>query len=266
MRNKQKYSPTEAIEAVEGLHRKKLYKMMKDREIAYEQGDTGRVIDVNELIRVFGDAFQLPAESETSETDETPQRNTLKQNETREKHSGNTGLHDEITLLRERIADKDAAIKDKDQIIQDLRMDRDEWRSQAQRLLLTDQRQAPETPPAPVQTQHESEEGHTTVEPSNTSQNAILVKVAAMMLVTLALTIGMNVYSDTINQWLEMWMGTREGGSVTENTSRETQGKQPETQKETPTETVPLQSFPPLSDDGMTDETSGAAPLSDSDR
>ena len=57
---------------------------------------------------------------------------------------GNNALHIEVTLLRERLADKDA-------MIAELRDDRDQWREQAQRLALTDQRaKAPDvivTPP-----------------------------------------------------------------------------------------------------------------------
>jgi hypothetical protein len=51
----------------------------------------------------------------------------------------------EIRLLRERVADKEA-------VIDDLREDRDRWRTQAEKMLLTDQREkavitpSPETP------------------------------------------------------------------------------------------------------------------------
>jgi hypothetical protein len=48
----------------------------------------------------------------------------------------------EIRLLRERIADKDA-------VIDDLREDRDRWRMQAEKLLLTDQRERSMTTPPP---------------------------------------------------------------------------------------------------------------------
>jgi len=49
---------------------------------------------------------------------------------------GNNALQVEVTLLRERLADKDA-------MIDELREDRDQWREQAQRLAITDQRANP---------------------------------------------------------------------------------------------------------------------------
>ena len=60
--NKTKFTPTEAIRAVEGLHRRRFYEMMKNGEISYEsQGPEGkkrRIIDGSELARVFGSAFK----------------------------------------------------------------------------------------------------------------------------------------------------------------------------------------------------------------
>lgn len=136
--NKQKYTPTEAIEAVDGLHRKKLYEMMNDRIIAYEMEDNRRLISVHELIRVFGDAFHLP---------ETPQETKKKRSETPKKQGGNTldtyqiqlgnkALEVENTLLKERLEE----LRERNQEVAE---ERDEWRKQAQTLLLTHQ---PETP------------------------------------------------------------------------------------------------------------------------
>lgn len=61
--NKTKYTPTEAIAAVDGLHRKRLYEMMASGDITYEIASNGsrnkRLIDAAELIRVFGDEFRI---------------------------------------------------------------------------------------------------------------------------------------------------------------------------------------------------------------
>jgi hypothetical protein len=63
-------------------------------------------------------------------------------------------LQVEVTLLRERVTAQETLIRerlaDKDAMIAELRDDRDQWREQAQRLAITDQRaKAPEvTPPA----------------------------------------------------------------------------------------------------------------------
>jgi hypothetical protein len=68
---------------------------------------------------------------------------------TETQHHGVTadgGTQREIELLREMLAGKDA-------VIDDLREDRDRWRTQAEKLLITDQRERPViTLPAPVQT------------------------------------------------------------------------------------------------------------------
>ncbi|MDH3598509.1 MAG: hypothetical protein OEU26_02585, partial [Candidatus Tectomicrobia bacterium] len=92
--NKTKYTPTEAIAAVDGLHRKRLYEMMANGDITYETASNGsrnkRLIDAAELIRVFGDAFRV------SETSEIFQKYTEKQDETEEKQVETARLQLEI--------------------------------------------------------------------------------------------------------------------------------------------------------------------------
>ena len=135
---KTKYTPTEAIAAVDGLHRKRLYEMMANGDLTYQLADYGtrkkRLIDAAELIRVFGDAFR-PYDS-----DETFQGNGEKQSETLEQRSTIEHLELEIRLLKERLESKNQLLEEKLRVIDDLRDERNEWRKQAQILLLPEGR------------------------------------------------------------------------------------------------------------------------------
>lgn len=140
--NKTKYTPTEAIAAVDGLHRKRLYEMMANGDITYETASNGsrnkRLIDAAELIRVFGDAFKV------SETSEMFQEYTEKQYETEEKQVETARLQFEIQLLKERLESKNLLLEEKLRTIEDLRAERNEWRKQAQILLLPEGRPQPQ--------------------------------------------------------------------------------------------------------------------------
>ena len=139
--NKTKYTPTEAIAAVDGLHRKRLYEMMASGDITYEIASNGnrnkRLIDAAELIRVFGDAFRV------SETPKIFQETTEKQDETEDKLSETARLQLEIRLLQERLEAKNLLLEEKLRTIEDLREERNEWRKQAQILLLPEGRPQP---------------------------------------------------------------------------------------------------------------------------
>ena len=134
--NKTKFTPTEAIRAVEGLHRRRFYEMMKNGEISYEsQGPEGkkrRIIDGSELARVFGSAFKPQG------TQGTESGKKIKQIE----HTKNNPLDTEIHVLRERLKTKDEILSQKDEMIRELREERDTWRTQAQTLLLTGERKS----------------------------------------------------------------------------------------------------------------------------
>lgn len=136
--NKTKYTPTEAIAAVGGLHRKRLYEMMASGDITYEIASNGsrnkRLIDAAELIRVFGDTFRV------SETSEMFQENTEKQSETESKLPETARLQLEIQLLKERLEAKNLLLEEKLKTIEDLREEHNEWRKQAQILLLPEGR------------------------------------------------------------------------------------------------------------------------------
>lgn len=129
--HKTKFTPTEAMRAVDGLHRRRFYEMMNNGEISYEsQGPEGkkrRIIDASELVRVFGSAFNQDG------TRGTEKEKKIKQIE----HMQNNPLNTEIHALQERIKAKDEMLSQKDEMILELRQDRDLWRQQAQQLLLT---------------------------------------------------------------------------------------------------------------------------------
>jgi uncharacterized protein YdcH (DUF465 family) len=132
--HKTKYTPTEVIRAIEGLHRRRFYEMMNNGEIAYEtqgaEGKKRRIIDASELIRVFGSTFNPEG------THGTEIGKKIKQIE----HTQNNPLDTEIHVLQERLKAKDEILSQKDEMIRELREDRDTWRTQAQTLLLTDGR------------------------------------------------------------------------------------------------------------------------------
>lgn len=126
---KTKYTPSEALRVVDGLHRKRLYDMMNHGEISYLTTDQGkREIDGAELARVFGEKFRplatLPLGPENVET----------QRETEEKHHRNTPTELEVHVLRERLAAREQMLEEQAKAIHELREERDEWRKMAQSL------------------------------------------------------------------------------------------------------------------------------------
>ena len=124
--NKTKYTPTEAINAIDGMHRKRFYDMMKHGEITYKEDDSpgkkGRLIDGAELARVFGEKFKI------SETPETPNGNTSKHFETPGNTNGNTGLgiedQVELEVSREKITMLETKINEQVNLIDDLKNDK----------------------------------------------------------------------------------------------------------------------------------------------
>jgi hypothetical protein len=116
---------------------------------ADRQDDGSYQIEASELFRVFPHAGELqkPLQNPRHETI----RNPL---EPHTEHPGNQGatsaLTTEIDLLRERLADKDKRLADKDDVIGDLRRRLDRESEERTRLtaLLTDQRRAQAEPPS----------------------------------------------------------------------------------------------------------------------
>lgn len=108
-----------------GLKRQTIHKAIRDGRISAKKNESKQwEIDPVELFRVY---------SPVSTVDDN-------QNEKIDVglHKIDSGLQREIDLLHERLTEKD-------QIIDDLREDRDQWRRQAT-ALLTDQREKPEAP------------------------------------------------------------------------------------------------------------------------
>ncbi len=127
--NKTKYTPSEAIRAVEGLHRKRLYEMMSHGHLSYMTTDQGkREIDGAELTRVFGEKFR-PLDVQTLGLGHGEI-----QLETEEKHHHDLALELEVHLLRERLAAREQRIEEQEKALRDVREERDEWRKMAQSL------------------------------------------------------------------------------------------------------------------------------------
>lgn len=111
-----------------GKNQSTIHRAMKKNKLSYSINDDGeRVIDVAELNRVF----QVNPE-------ESPARNDNDDLQARVDEIARLRLQLEAeqgkqAVSRERLEEKDA-------IIADMREDRDKWRHQAEKLLITDQR------------------------------------------------------------------------------------------------------------------------------
>ena len=127
-----KYTPTETTKLVKNLTRKKLYEMMKEGEISFNSQEWGsksrRFIDASELIRVFKNRFHPKGIKE-------PLENVT------EKHFGTFHETEEntekTTVFQEKILIRDEKIENLKETILEIKKDRDNWRDQANKLLLT---------------------------------------------------------------------------------------------------------------------------------
>jgi DNA gyrase/topoisomerase IV subunit A len=124
--NPTKYTPSEALRLVAGLHRKRLYAMMKTAEISYELVQGRRVLDGVELARVFGGNFA------PQDTKETEKERIKKHNETETTSAEIFSLQQEIAVLREQHRGHEALLHEKERLIDQLSRERDAWREQAQ--------------------------------------------------------------------------------------------------------------------------------------
>ena len=111
-----------------GKNQSTIHRAMKKNKISYTVNDDGeRVIDVAELNRVF----QI-------NTNESSARNDNDDLQARVEEIARLRLQLESEqekqgVFRERLEEKNS-------IIEDMRLDRDKWRNQAEKLLITDQR------------------------------------------------------------------------------------------------------------------------------
>jgi len=116
--NKSVYTPSEAIRAVKGVTRKRLYEMMNNGDISYSNEEWGnkkrRVIDASELTRVFPNKFKI------NETTKTTGNNTKKHIETTKTSIENKLLEQEVKFLSQRLEDKETQIREKTELIDNL--------------------------------------------------------------------------------------------------------------------------------------------------
>lgn len=131
------YSLGEAAKAV-GRTKPTILRAIRSGKISAKKDEASGSWDIDpaELHRVYEPVSQVESETE---------RVTVR---------SNNELQAEIALLRERVAAKEA-------MIEELREDRDQWREQAQRLALTDQRSNPSavlvTPPPATNGQNQQQ-------------------------------------------------------------------------------------------------------------
>jgi hypothetical protein len=121
-----------------GKNQSTIHRAMKSGKLSFKVDDSGqRLIDPAELERWASDN---PSRLDGSKDDVQGPGHDLQLLE----------LRAQLETERIRVAGLHERIADKDAIVSDLREDRDRWRAQAERLVLTDQREqkAPETPPS----------------------------------------------------------------------------------------------------------------------
>lgn len=135
--NKTEYTPTEALKCLDGISKNALYNDMKGN-LSFTEKDWGkrkqRIIQGAELARVYGDKFKPLNNTGTTQENETGQPKTTQQDK-KTAHVNNT-LQVEVEVLREKVKFRDQTISDKDELITDLKQERDEWKDQAKTLLL----------------------------------------------------------------------------------------------------------------------------------
>ena len=114
-----------------GKNQSTIHRAMKANRISFTLNDTGeRMIDTAELDRVFS---VKPADATVRNDEGGLQSHVVQIAE----------LRAQLEAERGKAAGLQAHISDKDAIIADLREDRDHWRTQAETLLLSDQRRPP---------------------------------------------------------------------------------------------------------------------------
>lgn len=131
-KNKIKYTVSESIRSVNGITRKRFYEMLDSGDISYEKEKWGnkerRVIEGAELSRVFGRDFIL------DETTDTTNKNNYRRLETTNTTIKNNALQIKVDALEQQVVDKN-------NVIEDLRGDRDNWKDSAKQAQETITRQ-----------------------------------------------------------------------------------------------------------------------------
>ncbi len=120
---------------IANVARSTIYKDMDDGKLSFTIGSKGKkIINVSELERVYGN-LNLPDNKKTSDNVRERQNRTVK------KDSSDSVLSVEIKMLREQIQRVDQMNeRERDRLekqIEDLRADRDKWREQSSKLLIT---------------------------------------------------------------------------------------------------------------------------------
>lgn len=186
-----KYTAADALKALNGISKKRLYEMMNNGDISYETEEWGsgtrRIIDGSELARVYGNKF---TPKETTDTElETKSNSFKKPSETAEIPLRNNPLQVEVEVLRERIKDKENLIADKDKTIEDLRGDRNEWKKQAQTLLL-------QSPQKPVEGKENISGEYVAKNQNKLSSGQIWAIVVLFLIAILISGAGQKIYSE----------------------------------------------------------------------
>lgn len=147
------YTAVEALKALDGISKKRLYEMMKDGSISYNTEPWGkgtrRIINGAELARVFGKSFKPNVKHETTSKDVS---NSIKKpNETIETTIKNSVLETENTFLHEKIKMLESSLTKSEEREKDLstKLDKAQSTIDKQTHMISDMREKP--PQKPVE-------------------------------------------------------------------------------------------------------------------
>lgn len=122
-----------------GMSKAALSRAIKNGRISAEKQDSGSyMIDPAELHRVYPPVAEKQANDGANDNDGATGATAV-----------NTNLNADIRELSAKLEAATVRLADKEAVIADLREDRDRWRTQAEKLLLTDQRAKPIITPPP---------------------------------------------------------------------------------------------------------------------
>lgn len=180
-KNNTKYTPTEALECLQNISKNTFYNDMKNGSISYIKEPWGkktrRYVEGSELARFYGESFVPQRLPSTSQNIETGRPTTLQENI--KTYPENNILQTEVKFLKEQL-------EDKKQIITDLRDERNDWKKQAQTLLL--QSPSSKTEETPLEQQKIGLPNQPHKNPSTPFKSTLWAVVAMILAILLVLS------------------------------------------------------------------------------
>lgn len=137
-KDKAEYTPTEALKCLDGIYKNAFYKDMENGRVSYDERPWGkkkrRYIQGAELARAYQDKFKPQRFEDTYPQNKMGHTHTPPEN-IKTTHK-NIDLEVEVIVLRKELELKNTEISFFKNSANNFEKDRDEWRTQAQTLLL----------------------------------------------------------------------------------------------------------------------------------